>query len=211
MCIRDRGDILKKDVRKIAKENGLINHNKKDSTGICFIGERKYNDFVGQYLKTNKGDIISTDGEKLGKHNGHIYFTIGQRKGLGIGARFTSEDKPWYVVKKDIKKNIVFVAQGEDNPALFSKQVIAKNVNWISKMPKKYPIKLYAKVRYRDNDKICSVFYLKENSYLVKFESEQKAITPGQSIVFYDKSGICYGGGIISKRDIPFLEEKLDE
>jgi len=205
------GDILKKDVRKIAKENGLINHNKKDSTGICFIGERKYNDFVGQYLKTNKGDIISTDGEKLGKHNGHIYFTIGQRKGLGIGARFTSEDKPWYVVKKDIKKNIVFVAQGEDNPALFSKQVIAKNVNWISKMPKKYPIKLYAKVRYRDNDKICSVFYLKENLYLVKFESEQKAITPGQSIVFYDKSGICYGGGIISKRDIPFLEEKLDE
>ena len=205
------GNILKKDVRKIAKENNLINYNKKDSTGICFIGERKYNDFVGQYLKTNRGDIISIDGEKLGRHDGHIYFTIGQRKGLGIGARFTSKDKPWYVVKKDIKENIVFVAQGESNPALFSKKIIAKNVNWISKKPKKYPIQLYAKVRYRDNDKKCSVFYLEENSYLVKFKSKQKAITPGQSIVFYDKNGICYGGGIISKRDIPFLNEKLDE
>ena len=170
-------------MRKIAKENGLINHNKKDSTGICFIGERKYNDFVGQYIKTSKGDIISIDGEKLGTHNGHIYFTIGQRKGLGIGARFTSEDKPWYVVKKDIKNNIVFVAQGEDNPALFSKKIIVKNVNWISQKPKKYPIKLYAKVRYRDEDKECSVFYLEGNSYLVKFKSNQKAITPGQSIV----------------------------
>ena len=205
------GGILKRDVRKIAKENDLINHNKKDSTGICFIGERKYNDFVGQYLKTNKGDIISIDGEKLGRHNGHIYFTIGQRKGLGIGARFTSEDKPWYVVKKNIKENIVFVAQGENNPALFSKKIIVKKVHWISKTPKKYPIQLYAKVRYRDNDKACSVFCLKDNSYLVKFKSKQKAITPGQSIVFYDKNGICYGGGIISKRDIPFLNEKLDE
>ena len=205
------GGILKRDVRKIAKENDLINHNKKDSTGICFIGERKYNDFVGQYLKTNKGDIISIDGEKLGRHNGHIYFTIGQRKGLGIGARFTSEDKPWYVVKKNIKENIVFVAQGENNPALFSEKIIVKKVHWISKTPKKYPIQLYAKVRYRDNDKACSVFCLKDNSYLVKFKSKQKAITPGQSIVFYDKNGMCYGGGIISKRDIPFLGEKLDE
>ena len=100
------GEIQKKEVRKIAKQNGLINHNKKDSTGICFIGERKYNDFVGQYIDTKKGEIISIDGDILGTHNGHIYFTIGQRKGLGIGARLSAADKPWYVVKKDIKKNI---------------------------------------------------------------------------------------------------------
>ena len=147
----------------------------------------------------------------LGTHNGHIYFTIGQRKGLGIGARLSAEDKPWYVVKKDIKKNIVFVAQGGNHPALFSKKIIVNAVNWISQKPTHFPKQLYAKVRYRDNDKACSVFCLNQNSYLVKFQSKQKAITPGQSIVFYDKNNICVGGGIISKRDIPFLNKTLDE
>ena len=205
------GEIQKKEVRKIAKQNGLINHNKKDSTGICFIGERKYNDFVGQYIDTKKGEIISIDGDVLGTHNGHIYFTIGQRKGLGIGARFSAADKPWYVVKKDIKKDIVFVAQGRNHPALFSKKIIVNNINWISQKPTHFPKQLYAKVRYRDNDKACSVFCLNQNSYLVKFKAKQKAITPGQSIVFYDKNNICVGGGIISKRDIPFLNKTLDE
>ena len=187
------GEIQKKEVRKIAKEYGLINYNKKDSTGICFIGERKYNDFVGQYINAKKGKIVSIDGDVLGTHNGHIYFTIGQRKGLGIGARLSAEDKPWYVVKKDIKK------------------IIVNAVNWISQKPTHFPKQLYAKVRYRDNDKACSVFCLNQNSYLVKFQSKQKAITPGQSIVFYDKNNICVGGGIISKRDIPFLNKTLDE
>ncbi len=205
------GEIQKKEVRKIAKQNGLINHNKKDSTGICFIGERKYNDFVGQYIDTKKGEIISIDGDVLGTHNGHIYFTIGQRKGLGIGARLSAADKPWYVVKKDIKKNIVFVAQGKNHPALFSKKIIVNNINWISQKPTHFPKQLYAKVRYRDNDKACSVFCLNQNSYLVKFKAKQKAITPGQSIVFYNKNNICVGGGIISKRDIPFLNKTLDE
>ncbi len=141
------GKILKKEVRNIAKKYSLVNHNKKDSTGICFIGERKYNDFVGEHLSSEKGEIQSLDGEILGKHNGHIYFTIGQRKGLGIGARFSAEDKPWYVAKKDIKNNIVFVVQGEDHPALFSKTIIAKNINWINKKPKILPKKYYAKVR----------------------------------------------------------------
>jgi len=204
------GKILKKEVRKIAKKYSLINHNKKDSTGICFIGERKYNDFVGEHLSSEKGEIQSLDGEVLGNHNGHIYFTIGQRKGLGIGARFSAQDKPWYVAKKDIKNNIVFAVQGEDHPALFSKTIIAKNINWINKKPNILPKKYYAKVRYRDKDKECNIFSLDNNSYLIKFKSKQKAITTGQSIVFYDKEGTCIGGGVISKRDIPFLGQNIE-
>jgi len=203
------GKILKKDVRTIAKKHALINYNKKDSTGICFIGERKYNDFVGKYLTTEKGIIQSIDGEILGKHDGHIYFTIGQRRGLGIGARFSAEDKPWYVVKKDIQRNVVFVAQGENHPALFSKTIIVEHINWINKKPTAFPKNYYAKVRYRDEDKLCTISSLNNNTYCIEFASEQKAITPGQSIVLYNKENVCIGGGIIAKRDIPFLKETL--
>ena len=112
------GEIQKKEVRKIAKEYGLINYNKKDSTGICFIGERKYNDFVGQYINAKKGKIVSIDGDVLGTHNGHIYFTIGQRKGLGIGAKLSAEDKPWYVVKKDIKKKYCICCTRRKSPSI---------------------------------------------------------------------------------------------
>ena len=203
------GKILKKDVRTIAKKHALINYNKKDSTGICFIGERKYNDFVGKYLTTEKGIIQSIDGEILGKHDGHIYFTIGQRRGLGIGARFSAEDRPWYVVKKDIQRNIIFVAQGENHPALFSKTIIVEHINWINKKPTAFPKNYYAKVRYRDEDKLCTISSLNNNTYCIEFASEQKAITPGQSIVLYNKENVCIGGGIIAKRDIPFLKETL--
>jgi len=203
------GKILKKDVRTIAKKHALINYNKKDSTGICFIGERKYNDFVGKYLTTEKGIIQSIDGEILGKHDGHIYFTIGQRRGLGIGARFSAEDKPWYVVKKDIQRNVVFVAQGENHPALFSKTIIVEHINWINKKPTAFPKNYYAKVRYRDEDKLCTISFLDNNTYCIEFASSQKAITPGQSIVLYNKENVCIGGGIIAKRDIPFLKETL--
>ena len=203
------GKILKKDVRNIAKKYALINYNKKDSTGICFIGERKYNDFVGKYLTIEKGIIQSIDGEILGNHDGHIYFTIGQRRGLGIGARFSAEDKPWYVVKKDIQRNIVFVAQGENHPALFSKTIIVEHINWINNKPTAFPKDYYAKVRYRDEDKLCTISSLDNNTYCVEFASEQKAITPGQSIVLYNKENVCIGGGIIAKRDIPFLKETV--
>ena len=196
-------------MRNIAKKYSLINYDKKDSTGICFIGERKYNDFVGEYLSSEEGEIQSLDGEILGKHKGHIYFTIGQRKGLGIGARFSAEDKPWYVVKKDIKNNIVFVVQGKNHPALFSKKIIVDNINWINKKPMILSKKYYAKVRYRDKDKECNIFSLDKNLYLIKFKSKQKAITRGQSIVLYEKEGTCIGGGVISKRDIPFLQQYI--
>mgnify|MGYP001272548833 CR=1 FL=1 len=120
------GDVLKKDIRKIAQENNLINASKKDSTGICFIGDRQYNNFVRQFLKSNKGKIVTVDGEEIGTHNGHMYFTVGQRKGLGIGARESAFDQPWYVVNKDIDNNIVYVAQGSEHPALFSDELIAR-------------------------------------------------------------------------------------
>ena len=135
------GSLLKKDIRKIAEENNLVNASKKDSTGICFIGDRKYNDFVCQFLKTKKGKIITVDGEEIGHHDGHMYFTVGQRKGLGIGARNSAFDKPWYVVNKDINKNIVYVAQGGTHPALFSDQLLADNMYWSRDISKLLPFK----------------------------------------------------------------------
>ena len=205
------GSLLKKDIRKIAEENNLVNASKKDSTGICFIGDRKYNDFVCQFLKTKKGKIITVDGEEIGHHDGHMYFTVGQRKGLGIGARNSAFDKPWYVVNKDINKNIVYVAQGSTHPALFSDQLLADNMYWSRDISKLLPFKCNAKVRYRDEDHSCQILSSNEDKCYIKFDNKIKAITNGQSIVLYDEDGICIGGGIIRKRNIPFLGEEINE
>ena len=205
------GDILKKDIRKIAQENNLINASKKDSTGICFIGDRKYNNFVSQFLKSNVGKIITVDGEEIGTHNGYMYFTVGQRKGLGIGARQSAFDQPWYVVNKDIDNNIVYVAQGSDHPALFSDELIADNMYWNLDIQKNIPFKCNAKVRYRDIDHSCSILSSKDDQCYIKFDHKIKAITSGQSIVLYHENGVCIGGGIIRKRNIPFLNEEINE
>ena len=204
------GDLLKSEVRKIAEDYKLINAQKKDSTGICFIGDRKYNEFVGKYLKSKKGDILSIDGEKLGTHTGHMYFTVGQRKGLGIGARNSAFDQPWYVIKKDINRNIVYVGQGAEHPALFSDELLADNMFWGINIEKNIPLKCNAKVRYRDEDHICEILSLNDDKCYVKFENKIKAITAGQSIVFYDNNGLCIGGGIIKKRNIPFLGKEIN-
>jgi tRNA-specific 2-thiouridylase len=205
------GNILKKDIRKIAQENNLINASKKDSTGICFIGDRKYNNFVSQFLKSNIGKIITVDGEEIGNHNGHMYFTVGQRKGLGIGARQSAFDQPWYVVNKDIDNNIVYVAQGPDHPALFSDELIADNMYWNLDIQKNIPFKCNAKVRYRDIDHSCSILSSKDDQCYIKFDHKIKAITSGQSIVLYHENGVCIGGGIIRKRNIPFLNKEINE
>ena len=197
----------KKEVRKIAEQNGLINSRKKDSTGICFIGERKYNDFVGQFIHSTKGNIVTTDGEIIGSHNGHIFFTIGQRKGLKIGARKGGADKPWYVVHKNINDNEIIVAQGKDNKFLLSDEASVKSLNWINTEPKSGSI-LYAKVRYREKSIPCKLLSRK-NLFIVKFEKPCRAITPGQSIVFYNDEGFCLGGGIIDKRSVPSLNLSL--
>tara|TARA_X000000368_G_scaffold414682_1_gene404962 strand:- start:463 stop:1575 length:1113 start_codon:yes stop_codon:yes gene_type:complete len=205
------GNLYKNEVREIAENNKLINAKKKDSTGICFIGDRQYNKFVEQFIDKKKGDIISLDGELMGKHDGHMFFTVGQRKGLGVGARKSAFDMPWYVVKKDIEKNIVYIAQGADHPALFSDELIAINIFMNDNLNDKLPMFCYAKVRYRDNDKSCQIISLNDDQCYIKFDEKIKAITEGQSIVFYDKYGLCIGGGIIKKRNIPFLGKELYE
>ena len=205
------GNTFKSEVRKIAKENKFINAQKKDSTGICFIGDRKYNEFISEYLESKKGDIISINGEKIGTHNGHVYFTVGQRKGLGIGARNSAFDKPWYVIDKNINKNIIYVAQGAEHPALYSDELLADNMFWSKNVKKKLPFECNAKVRYREKDYRCNILSSNEYKCYVKFDNKIKAITTGQSIVFYDEKGLCIGGGIIRKRNIPFLKVEINE
>jgi tRNA-specific 2-thiouridylase len=205
------GDLYKNEVREIAENNKLVNAKKKDSTGICFIGDRQYNKFVEQFIDKKKGDIISLEGELMGKHDGHMFFTVGQRRGLGIGAKKSAFDMPWYVIKKNIKKNIVYIAQGGDHPALFSDELIATNIFMNEKINDKLPLSCYAKIRYRDNDKLCQIISLNDNQCYIKFDKKVKAITKGQSVVLYSKSGLCIGGGIIEKRNIPHLGKGIYE
>jgi tRNA-specific 2-thiouridylase len=188
------GDITKQEVRHIAKEIGLNNHAKKDSTGICFIGERKFKQFLNEYLPAQPGVIITMDGEKIGQHEGLMFYTIGQRQGLQIGGKKGKMDAPWYVVEKDLRNNELIVAQGE-HQALYKDQLIAGNIHWINGAPH-FPLRVMAKTRYRQPDQMCEVVKLDEASVQVTFKQPQRAVTPGQAIVFY-KEDICLGGGII--------------
>lgn len=191
------GDYSKKDVRKLAKSLGFKNHNKKDSTGICFIGERQFKDFLSSYLPAQSGDIKSIDGQILGQHDGLMFYTIGQRQGLQIGGLRNRAQLPWYVAEKDLKQNILYVVQG-DHPILYKTKVMLSNLHWINK-PLCLPIKLFAKTRYRQQDQTCTLDQSQaatDDLYEVIFENPQRAITPGQSMVFY-QGDICLGGGII--------------
>ncbi len=185
------GDIEKKEVRKIAAENDLITSNKKDSTGICFIGERNFKNFLKNYLPSIPGDIVNIDTkEVLGKHIGLMYYTIGQRKGLNVGG---TKDK-LFVVGKNLKDNILYVAEGEDNPYLYSNNCIVEDLNFNCDLR---PKKLNAKFRYRQADIPVEVEYLEDGNILVKYD-HVKAVTPGQACVLYD-GDICLGGGIIKE------------
>lgn len=189
------GNIEKNKVREIAEKAGLETAKKKDSTGICFIGERNFNEFLNKFLPAQPGEIRNLENEKvLGKHNGLMYYTIGQRRGLGIGGRGTGE--PWFVAKKDLEKNILYVVQGEENPKLFVKGLIAKEVNWISDKGVAKSFKCTAKFRYRQSDRKVTVNIKEDNSCEVIFDKPQKAITKGQFVVFYDGE-VCLGGGAI--------------
>lgn len=191
------GDMEKERVREIAEKEGLKTANKKDSTGICFIGEKNFKDFLGNYLPAQPGEMRSTTGELLGKHDGLMYYTIGQRKGLGIGGIGTGE--PWFVVRKDLENNILYVAQGENNPELFSQGLIATDIHWISEKEKPSSFNCTAKFRYRQADKMVRVNIINENTCEVIFERPQKAITKGQFVVFYDGE-MCLGGGVIDSK-----------
>ncbi|WP_430875857.1 tRNA 2-thiouridine(34) synthase MnmA [Gilliamella sp. G0441] len=203
------GELEKPQVRKIAEQLGLVTATKKDSTGICFIGERKFNDFLARYLPAQEGLIRTVDGQVIGKHQGLMYHTLGQRKGLGIGGLKQADDTPWYVVDKDIKNNELIVAQGHDHPALFSIGLIAQQLHWVDRNIVTEPFECTVKTRYRQQDIICQVNPLAEDKIEVIFEHPVAAVTPGQSAVFY-KNEVCLGGGIIEERIIE-SKERLSE
>ncbi len=190
------GHLLKSELRQIAKDNNLATANKKDSTGICFIGERNFKDFLSNYLPAQPGKMISLDGQVKGKHDGLMYYTLGQRKGLGIGGAGTGE--PWFVVSKDLEKNILYVTQGENDPSLYSQGLIATDLHWISEKEKPAVFKCTAKFRYRQSDQKVTVHIEKNNTCKVIFDKLQKAVTPGQAVVFYD-GDLCLGGATIDR------------
>ncbi len=187
------GAMLKQEVRDIARKHDLPVAEKKDSTGICFIGERKFKDFLTQFIPQNPGCFENTRGEVIGKHDGVSFYTIGQRRGLGIGG----PGEAWFVVKKDVERNVVIVEQGADHPALFANELAATDLNWISYSgAPALPYKCASKIRYRQSDHPCMIEKIEEGMAMVSFATPQRAVTPHQSIVFYD-GDICLGGGII--------------
>ncbi len=191
------GHLYKREVRKIAQSAGLANHDKKDSTGICFIGERPFREFLQRYLPMSHGEIRALDSNKvLGKHQGLMYYTLGQRDGLGIGGVRGEPELPWYVASKDMQKNILYVVQGHEHPALLNDKLNAMNLSWISARPPHTHWVYTAKSRYRQPDAPCEVESVDAEHCEVHFAAPQWAITPGQSVVIYE-SKVCLGGGII--------------
>lgn len=200
------GDIDKSLVRKIAKEKDLITHNKKDSTGICFIGERNFSHFLKDYIYTNEGDFRLLSNEKVGTHNGLCFYTYGQRKGLGLGG----QGEPWFVVDKDLKENIVYVERGEQHPALYSDELIADRISWINSVYEEKLAhgehQLNCKIRYRQKDQACNL-KINDGEAHINFSIPQRAISPGQSIAFYD-GDICIGGAFIKTRGPSYHQMK---
>lgn len=192
------GDIKKLEVRKIAEQHHLATAKKKDSTGICFIGERRFKDFLERYLPAQPGIIQTITGQTVGEHTGLMYYTIGQRQGLGIGGVKNATEEPWYVVEKDLANNVLIVAQGE-HPSLYANGLICSSVHWINNEIPAEQTPLHCKIRYRQDDQACKMKRLADNSYRVDFTEAQRAITPGQSIVFY-RDDVCLGGGIIDSK-----------
>ncbi|MCC5911791.1 MAG: tRNA 2-thiouridine(34) synthase MnmA [Clostridiaceae bacterium] len=190
------GHLTKKEVREIAERNNLPTAKKKDSTGICFIGERDFKEFLSQFLPAQPGEIKTLSGEVKGKHDGLMYYTLGQRKGLGIGGHGTGE--PWFVVDKDLKNNILYVVQGEEHPALYSYGLLATDLHFVSDQELSSTFECVGKFRYRQKDQEIKVEIASKDECRVIFKTPQKAITPGQAVVFY-KDEVCLGGGIIDK------------
>jgi len=196
------GDIEKPEVRKIAEQQDLITHNKKDSTGICFIGERKFKDFLAQYLPAQPGNIENSEGEVIGQHQGLMYHTLGQRKGIGIGGLSNSGEQAWYVVEKDMKRNVLIIGQGLDHPKLKSVGLLADQCHWVSRQALKAPLECTVKTRYRQQDVACTLHPIGDDKVKVVFKEPQIAVTPGQSAVFYLKE-VCLGGAIIDEQIKP--------
>jgi tRNA-uridine 2-sulfurtransferase len=192
------GNMNKAEVRAEAKHAGFINYRKKDSTGICFIGERKFRTFLQRFLPTEPGIMQTPHGQVVGRHQGLMYYTLGQRQGLGIGGVQGAADEPWYVLEKELERNILIVGQGHDHPLLFHSSLEASQLNWVDGKPLKNRRRCSAKTRYRQPDQACTVEPLNEDRCRVVFDRPQRAITPGQSVVFY-LDDECLGGGVIDR------------
>lgn len=195
------GHLLKREVRKIAEEAGLPNHAKKDSTGICFIGERPFREFLNRYLPRQPGPMRTPEGRVIGEHIGLAYYTIGQRKGIGIGGVKTANGNepghsPWYVAAKDLQKNELIVVQGHDHPLLLKSELVAADLSWVSGAEPRTQWVYTAKTRYRQTDAPCDIAAFAGESMRIEFAAPQWAITPGQSAVVYE-SRVCLGGGVI--------------
>lgn len=187
------GEMQKPDLREVAQKAGLVNWKKKDSTGICFIGERRFREFLSTFLPAGKGDILDLNNKKIGTHDGAMYYTLGQRHGLGIGGTAQTSGEPWFVVDKDVKKNVLYAAQGE-HPLLYSRASTAGQLTFIAGEAPKKSFDCTAKFRYRQPDQAVHV-EIEGDTMLITHKESQRAVTPGQSVVLYD-GDVCLGGGI---------------
>jgi tRNA-uridine 2-sulfurtransferase len=191
------GHLYKREVRKVARDFGLPNFSKKDSTGICFIGERPFREFLSRYLPNEPGNIRTPAGNVVGKHAGLMYYTIGQRQGLGIGGTREGDGEPWFVSGKLVAQNTLIAVQGHDHPDLFKSSLTATDITWISGRPPHRNWVYAAKIRYRQADAPCAITQLDQSKCVIEFAEPQWAVAPGQSVVVYE-SKVCLGGGIIT-------------
>jgi len=196
------GELVKSDVRRIAAEAGLPTAAKKDSTGICFVGERDFREFLGRYLPARPGEIRDPRGRVLGEHQGVFFFTLGQREGLQLGGVRGAAQAPWYVVGKDVATNVLVVDQGSDSPYLQSQKLWSEAAHWIAGAPPAAGFECSAQTRYRQSDQACRVSVRDDGCLEVRFADPQRAVTPGQSLVLYD-GDVCLGGAVIATTDAP--------
>ena len=196
------GHLPKPQVRQMARDAGLPTAAKKDSTGICFIGERDFRNFLGQYLPARPGEIRSVDGAVVGEHGGAWYYTLGQREGLNVGGVRGRPPSPWYVVGKDVHANVLFVDQGADSPWLLSDRLATETAHWVAGTPPARDFTCTAKTRYRQHDQACRVQVGDDGTLSVEFATAQRAVTPGQSLVLY-RGVVCLGGAVIATTDAP--------
>lgn len=193
------GDLMKSAARELAREAGFANHAKKDSTGICFVGERRFTEFLGKYLPAQPGDIEDGEGHVLGRHQGLMYYTLGQRSGIGIGGRRDADESPWYVADKDLERNVLVVVQGNDHPRLLQSALTAVELGWVAGNEPTLPLTCAAKTRYRQADQACTLMH-RDGAWVARFDRPQRAVTPGQYAVFY-AGDECLGGGVIASTE----------
>jgi tRNA-specific 2-thiouridylase len=202
------GHLPKDEVRRLAREAGLPTAAKKDSTGICFIGERDFRAFLGSYLPAQPGEILSVDGTRVGEHAGAWFYTLGQREGLHVGGVRGRPAAPWFVVAKDVARNRLYVDQGPDSPWLQSSHLTTEPVHWVAGEAPAAPLRCTAKTRYRQTDQACLVQWDARGQLSVAFDTPQRAVTPGQSIVLY-LGDQCLGGAVILSTDAPAVPDPL--